>query len=144
LIAVSIGPGSYSGIRIGISTALGLGHALSIPVTGISALEALASCVAVEKLVALVPIGKSDFAWQLFVADPGGKKRASVDPTLDSTATLFNSLSVHGDFPIVVPSYCFESIKQIGAERREIIDAGANLASAIARLALEKVKMLRI
>ena len=49
LIAVSVGPGSYSGIRIGVSTALGLGHALGIPVTGVSALEALASGVLLKR-----------------------------------------------------------------------------------------------
>jgi len=138
LIAVSIGPGSYSGIRIGISTALGLSHALAIPLIGISTLEALACSVAAEKVIALVPIGKSDFAWQLFTADREGKKQAPADPALDSIATLSDSLSVHPDLPVVVPRYCFESIKHTEGEGREIIDAGSNLASAIAQMAFEK------
>ena len=35
-IVVGIGPGGFTGIRIGIATALGLGQALGIPVQGAS------------------------------------------------------------------------------------------------------------
>ena len=40
-IAVSKGPGSYTGLRIGVSFAKGLCYALNIPLIGISTLEAL-------------------------------------------------------------------------------------------------------
>lgn len=41
-IIVGIGPGGFTGLRIGIATALGLGQALAIPVSGVVSLEALA------------------------------------------------------------------------------------------------------
>ncbi|RDW18823.1 tRNA (adenosine(37)-N6)-threonylcarbamoyltransferase complex dimerization subunit type 1 TsaB [Oceanobacillus chungangensis] len=41
-IVVAKGPGSYTGVRIGISTAKSLAWALDIPITGISSLEVLA------------------------------------------------------------------------------------------------------
>tara|TARA_Y100000768_G_scaffold384966_1_gene370052 strand:+ start:409 stop:1086 length:678 start_codon:yes stop_codon:yes gene_type:complete len=41
-ISVSLGPGSYTGLRIGVSTAKGLAYALSIPIIGIGTLEAFA------------------------------------------------------------------------------------------------------
>lgn len=41
-IAVTIGPGTFTGVRIGLAMARGLGVALSIPVTGINSLAAIA------------------------------------------------------------------------------------------------------
>jgi tRNA threonylcarbamoyladenosine biosynthesis protein TsaB len=42
-IAVSVGPGSFTGIRVAISAARGFALALSIPAIGISTLEAIAA-----------------------------------------------------------------------------------------------------
>ncbi|MFA5975767.1 MAG: tRNA (adenosine(37)-N6)-threonylcarbamoyltransferase complex dimerization subunit type 1 TsaB [Elusimicrobiota bacterium] len=41
-VAVSVGPGSFTGIRIGLAAARTLGQTRKIPVVGVSALEALA------------------------------------------------------------------------------------------------------
>lgn len=43
LVAAGIGPGSFTGIRIGVSSALGLAQVLSVPFAGISGLDAIAS-----------------------------------------------------------------------------------------------------
>ena len=42
LIAVTAGPGSFTGIRIGVSAAKGLSYALDIPCAGVSTLHSLA------------------------------------------------------------------------------------------------------
>lgn len=48
-VAVSQGPGSYTGLRIGVSTAKGLCYSLNIPLISTDTLTSLASKVKIEK-----------------------------------------------------------------------------------------------
>lgn len=53
-IGVAVGPGSFTGIRVGVAAARGLGLALGVPVIGVSTFEALA-IAASEKSGATLP-----------------------------------------------------------------------------------------
>jgi tRNA threonylcarbamoyladenosine biosynthesis protein TsaB len=56
LIAVGLGPGTFTGIRVGIATARGLGASLGLPVRGVCTLDALGRGIQ-EAAGASVPSG---------------------------------------------------------------------------------------
>jgi tRNA threonylcarbamoyladenosine biosynthesis protein TsaB len=53
-IGVTVGPGSFTGLRVGLAFAKGLGLALERPVVGVGTLEALAASARATGLVAAV------------------------------------------------------------------------------------------
>jgi tRNA threonylcarbamoyladenosine biosynthesis protein TsaB len=60
-VAVSIGPGSFTGLRIGLSVAKGLSYACSLPLLGIPTLEAMAfSLAGIPNLICPILESKKD------------------------------------------------------------------------------------
>ncbi len=55
-IAVSKGPGSYTGLRIGVSAAKGLCFALNLPLISIATLESMAHQVKIEKSTFIISL----------------------------------------------------------------------------------------
>ena len=53
-IGVTVGPGSFTGLRVGMATAAAFGHALGIPVYGVCSLDAIAAGTTGEVLVVTV------------------------------------------------------------------------------------------
>lgn len=69
-VAVSAGPGSFTGIRIGIATALGLKTGLSIPTSSVSALEAMARTSNFHnEAVIAVPVGRNAICVQRYSSE---------------------------------------------------------------------------
>ena len=55
-VAVSKGPGSYTGLRIGVSSAKGLCYANDIPLIAVETLKALAHQVNLEEITNVIPL----------------------------------------------------------------------------------------
>ena len=83
MIAVSTGPGAFTGVRIGLATARGLALASGLPVRGVTSLEAVAHGVPADErsgrgVLALIDSKRDDVFAQLFDADlsPVGEPQA--------------------------------------------------------------------
>jgi len=77
LFAVANGPGSFTGLRIGLATVKALSTTLSRPAIAIPTLEAIAqSAGPSEATVALLPAGRGEVFVQLFSISENGKVSA--------------------------------------------------------------------
>ncbi|MCZ6696800.1 MAG: tRNA (adenosine(37)-N6)-threonylcarbamoyltransferase complex dimerization subunit type 1 TsaB [Acidobacteria bacterium] len=88
-IAVSIGPGSFTGVRIGMATGKGLAYTLGIGLLGMSTLEALARAVLPvagskeEPICPAIEAGRGEVYAALFQKDEGGVRRLDPDRSWD-------------------------------------------------------------
>ena len=73
-IAVGVGPGSFTGLRLGIATARGLAQARALPVVGVSSLAALAD--GGDAALAVIDARRGE----VFAAAPGVFGPAAWDP----------------------------------------------------------------
>ena len=71
LIATTVGPGAYTGVRIGLSTAQTLSLAAGVPLIGVTTLEAVARATGPREndVLVVMETKRADFYAQLFYAD---------------------------------------------------------------------------
>lgn len=66
MIAVSIGPGSFTGLRIGLATAKSLSYAWGVPIIGVPTLEALAHNFPFDRVLTMLDAQKNKAYCQCF------------------------------------------------------------------------------
>ncbi len=103
VVAVDIGPGLYTGLRVGIAAAKAVAHALRVPMIGISSLDLLAWPVRLtpREIVAVVDARRGEVFHARYRPTPGGIQRIagpSVSEPRELTADLQAS---DGEFLLV-------------------------------------------
>ncbi len=132
IIAYSNGPGSFTGIRIGAATALGLARSLGIEQRSISVLQAMAFSASGKVMVA-VPTGRHDLVYGVF--DVNGSTLRQIEQSIVMERNVIEDLVCSADVDFVLLHHdLYESLgPAAGSIDKTIIDSGRNLAFLIGR-----------
>ncbi len=140
LVAAGIGPGSFTGIRIGVATALGLAQSLSIPYAGISGMDAMAHQVpGIEgRLGVAMDAQRSQVYFAEYCCDKGRVRRKD-NPVLMYPATLQSRLRRAHIY--LIGDGAIRYARELDATRLgwpRLVDADPYLAAALGRLAVAR------
>jgi tRNA threonylcarbamoyladenosine biosynthesis protein TsaB len=143
-IGVAVGPGSFTGVRIGMATGKGMAYALGIGLAGLSTLEALALAARFERdqivgrLCPAIDAGRGEVYFAEFECEAEGVRRLSPDrsrPPDALDADLSGAVTLVGNGAALI-------INADEAMRRSatVIEPDPPLAGAIARWAAGRIR----
>jgi tRNA threonylcarbamoyladenosine biosynthesis protein TsaB len=142
LVASGIGPGSFTGIRIGLATALGLAQSLHVPFSGISGFDALASETAfLEGDIGVVLDAQRKQIYYAEYHSRGGKLHRTRRPALWHPEDLQSVVSKRRNLFLVgdaARTFCEPSVKW-----PRLVPADLYLAGGIGRMALRRKRLWR-
>ena len=119
-IAVGTGPGPFTGLRVGLVTALTLGHALGIPVHGVCSLDALAEQALAEhddvaEVLVATDARRKEVYWARYARGSDGAS-ALTQPAVDRPAEVADDLRTMptvGRAPMLYPDLFANPLGQL-------------------------------
>ena len=143
-VVVAMGPGSFTGLRVGISVTKGLCHAFEIPAIGINSLEAMANLIPYSDIpiAPIIDSRRNEFFTARFMRDKDHvlvRDRGDVSLRLEDLPAYFKdpTLFIGNDFARQCPSLK----EMLGPLARFAPSYCWNLkASALASLGLERFR----
>ena len=145
LIAVGIGPGSFTGIRIGVATGIGLAQSLGIPLVGVSGLDAIAASTDIQLkgcISVLLDARRGQFYFAKYEKKNGRLRRSGKPALIDAADTekyLADTDWITGDLDDDRARVVDESLS--GTPRW--VAADLFLAESIGRLGLKRKRSWR-
>jgi len=142
-IIVATGPGSYNGLRVGISTAKGLALGMDIPLIGLSTLEAIAYRHAGTGLPVcpIIDVRRNEIATAIFKKQNGSWLRIKKEhiTTLEALYPQIKEKTVFcGDY---IPSVKDELLNKLGAKAVVATEAAEpGLATVLISLGAKRLK----
>ena len=118
VVAVDLGPGLFTGLRVGIATAKAMAHALRVPMIGVPSLDLLAfpARFSSRLIVAAIDARRGELYSAFYRQVPGGLQRLS-DHTVGTPEDLASELIATGEECLLVGD---------GAQRHHEVFEGLN------------------
>lgn len=144
-IAVDVGPGLFTGMRVGLAAGKALAHALRVPMIGISSLDLLAFPLRYgdRTVAAVIDARKGELFYALYRPVPGGMQRVS-EAAVGSVDDLVGELMAHPQTVVCVGDGALRYRDQIAAACRcEFAEQFLAYPSAAPLVQLAHAKALR-
>ncbi|MFA9446151.1 tRNA (adenosine(37)-N6)-threonylcarbamoyltransferase complex dimerization subunit type 1 TsaB [Egicoccus sp. AB-alg6-2] len=140
-VAVGLGPGLYTGLRVGIATAQAFAAASELPVVGMSGLDVVAFQARHVRrpICAVIDARRGELFWALYRAVPGGVQRQS-ELAVSTPAHLAAELEAIGEDCLVIGdglARARDELRGVGIEAADTFDATPD-AAHLAELALPR------
>ena len=102
-VAVDIGPGLFTGLRVGVATAKAIAHALRVPMIGVPSLDLVAFPVRFSNrlIAAVIDAKRGEVFYALYRQVPGGIQRVTPHQ-VGSAQDLMSELFASGEDCLVV------------------------------------------
>jgi tRNA threonylcarbamoyladenosine biosynthesis protein TsaB len=102
-VAADVGPGLFTGLRVGVATAKALASALRVPVVGVSSLDLLAFPVRFSNrlIASIVDARRGEVFYGFYRQVPGGVQRLS-DQLVGSIDEVVSEIVARGEETLVV------------------------------------------
>ena len=144
-VAVDVGPGLFTGLRVGVATAKAMASALRVPVVGVPSLDLVAFPVRfTPRLVAsVVDARRGEVFFAFYRQVPGGLQRLS-EPRVGSTDELTAELLATGEECLAVGDGAIRYADELRELTTvEVADAGLAYPSAASLVQLAHARALR-
>ena len=121
-VAVGVGPGLFTGLRVGLATAQTFAAARNLPVVGLSGLDVLAFSARYTRraICAVIDARRGELFWAFYRPAPGGVQRDST-LSVGRVDQLTAEIEAHGDDVLAVGDGAL-------TERQRLLDTGADVA----------------
>lgn len=145
LVAVDVGPGLFTGLRVGVATAKAVAFALRVPMIGVSSLDLLAFPVRFSPrlIVAAIDARRGEVYSAFYRQVPGGVQRIS-DHMIGTPDDLASELLATGEEALLVGDGAHRYRETFeGMARVELVDQGNSHPSAASLVQLAHAQALR-
>lgn len=136
-VAVSVGPGSFTGVRIGLATAKGIGTGGNFEICGINTLEAIARAAESKGHVkSILPAGRDKYFVQDFDFSQTNNTSELTPPTLQTLNDVLHETQSNSNITIISDAFINQMLSQYKLSSKLSIQP-ENMARYIGLCALE-------